>query len=54
YYSAMIGVSASVGGVLLSYWYDLPSGATIVLLVTALFFLAVLISPKRRLKKVPV
>ncbi|MBI5197819.1 MAG: metal ABC transporter permease [Nitrospirae bacterium] len=54
FYSAIIGVSASVGGVLLSYWYDLPSGATIVLLVTALFFLAVLISPKRRLKKMTV
>ncbi|MEW6324116.1 MAG: metal ABC transporter permease [Nitrospirota bacterium] len=35
------------GGLLLSYWFDLPSGATIILLATALFFLAVAVSPKR-------
>jgi ABC-type Mn2+/Zn2+ transport system permease subunit len=51
FYSAAIGVSASVGGVLLSYWFNLPSGATIVLLVTLLFFLAALVSPKRRIRK---
>ncbi len=49
-YSVAIGITASVGGVLLSYEFDLPSGATIVLLATALFFLSVIFSPKRRKK----
>jgi len=51
FYAAAIGIGGSVGGVLLSYWFNLPSGAAIVLLVTALFFLAVLFSPKRRMKR---
>ncbi len=46
--SATVGISASWGGVMLSYWLDIPSGATIVILATSLFFLSVLISPKRR------
>jgi ABC-type Mn2+/Zn2+ transport system permease subunit len=41
------GVTSTVGGLLLSYAFDLPSGATITLLATAIFFLAVLGSPKR-------
>lgn len=49
-YSVAIGITASVGGVLLSYQFDLPSGATIVLLATAFFFLSVIFSPKRRKK----
>jgi ABC-type Mn2+/Zn2+ transport system permease subunit len=49
--SVLAGISSSVGGVFLSYWFDLPSGATIVLLATALFFLSVLFSPKRRIQK---
>ncbi|MBI3358140.1 MAG: metal ABC transporter permease [Nitrospirae bacterium] len=49
--SAAIGVLASWAGVLLSYWFDLPSGATIVLLLTFIFFLSVLFSPKNRQKK---
>jgi ABC-type Mn2+/Zn2+ transport system permease subunit len=36
---------------MLSYWFDLPSGSTIVLLATLIFFLAVLTSPKRRRMK---
>ena len=51
-YSIAIGITSSVGGVLLSYQFDLPSGATIVLLATLLFFLSVIFSPKRR-KKAP-
>jgi ABC-type Mn2+/Zn2+ transport system permease subunit len=47
-YAVAFGVSSSLGGVLLSYRFDLPSGATIVLLATALFFLAAALSPKRR------
>jgi len=49
-YSVTIGIIASLGGVLLSYQFDLPSGATIVLLATLLFFLSVIFSPKRRKK----
>lgn len=49
--SAAIGVFASWAGVLLSYLFDLPSGATIVLLLTIIFFLAVFFSPKNRKKK---
>lgn len=47
--SALIGMTSSVGGVLLSYEFDLPSGATTVLLVSFIFFLSVLFSPKRRI-----
>ncbi len=48
-YSAIIGVGSSVAGVLLSYWFDLPSGATTVLFVSGVFFLSVIFSPKRRI-----
>ena len=44
--SALFGIGTSVGGVFLSFYLDLPSGAVIVLLSTALFFLAVALSPK--------
>ena len=47
WYSVIIGVSCSVGGVLLSAWWDVPSGPAIVLLSTMLFFVSVLFSPKR-------
>lgn len=47
-YAIAFGVSSAVGGVLLSYKFDLPSSATIVLLATALFFLSAALSPKRR------
>ena len=46
--SVAVGLTASWGGVLLSYWLDLPSGAMIVLLASILFFLSVLLSPKNR------
>ena len=49
-YSAVIGVFSSWAGVILSYWLDLPSGSTIVLIAAAIFFLSVLFSPKRRKK----
>jgi len=42
-----LGLTSTIGGLLLSYAYDLPSGSTITLLATALFFVAVLVSPKR-------
>jgi len=48
-YSAIIGTGSSVAGVFLSYWMDLPSGATTVLFVSFIFFLSVILSPKRRI-----
>jgi ABC-type Mn2+/Zn2+ transport system permease subunit len=47
-YSILIGIFSSWVGVMLSYWFNLPSGSTIVLLATFIFFVAVLTSPKRR------
>ena len=46
-YSVTIGILVSCTGVLLSFRYDLPTGPAIVLLATAVFFLAVAFSPKR-------
>ncbi|MBI5648491.1 MAG: metal ABC transporter permease [Ignavibacteriae bacterium] len=46
--SVLFGIGASVGGLLLAYQFNMPSGATIVLLATALFVLAWLLSPRRR------
>ncbi len=48
--SACVGILASWTGVLVSYWLDIPSGATIVLIATAFFLFSVLFSPKRRRK----
>jgi ABC-type Mn2+/Zn2+ transport system permease subunit len=48
WYSAIIGVSCSVAGVLISSYWDIPSGPAIVLLATLMFFVAVLLSPKRQ------
>jgi len=45
--SIVIGVSSTVGGLLLSAMLNTPSGATIVLLATLIFFIAALISPRR-------
>jgi len=45
-YSAIIGVTTAVGGVLISAAWDVPSGPAIVLLATALFFCSMLLSPK--------
>ena len=46
-YSAGFGITTSVLGVLISAIWDVPSGPAIVLLATAIFFAAVLFSPKR-------
>ncbi len=46
--SVAVGVFSAWTGVTLSYWLDLPSGATIVLVAALIFFLAVFFSPKRR------
>jgi manganese/iron transport system permease protein len=46
--AAAAGVSACVSGLLISYIFDLPSGASVVLMTTAIFALAYVFSPKRR------
>lgn len=50
-YSVLIGVGTSLGGVMISASWDVPSGPAIVLLATAVFFLSLLASPKRSLAK---
>jgi manganese/iron transport system permease protein len=49
--SAAAGVGACLSGLLLSYLLDLPSGASVVLAATAIFVVAAIVSPKRRLGK---
>jgi ABC-type Mn2+/Zn2+ transport system permease subunit len=51
--SALIGVSSTVGGLLLSYELNTAAGATIVLLATLIFFVAALVSPRRRRRATP-
>lgn len=46
--SACIGVGAGIAGLYCSYYLNVASGASIVLVATACFFLAMLLSPKRR------
>ena len=43
---AGIGIFSSVSGMYLSYWFNLPSGPAIVLVVSGLFILALLFSPR--------
>lgn len=46
--AVLIGVASTTGGLLLSYRLNTGSGATIVLVSTAIFLLAVMLSPRRR------
>ena len=46
--SPLFGIAASIGGLCLSYYFDLPSGATIVIILTFIFF----ITSGMRLRKV--
>ncbi|MFN5594198.1 MAG: metal ABC transporter permease, partial [Aphanizomenon sp.] len=43
---AIIGIISSISGMYLSYFYNLPSGPAIVLVVSGLFTLALLFSPR--------
>ncbi|MDI7276428.1 MAG: metal ABC transporter permease [Anaerolineae bacterium] len=43
-----VGVVSGITGLFLSYWFNVASGATIVLTATFLFGLAALFSPRRR------
>ncbi len=49
--SAASGVSASLLGLAASYVFDLPSGAAVVLVATAIFAAACIFSPKRRMAR---
>jgi manganese/iron transport system permease protein len=49
--SAVFGVASSWIGLLLSYVFDIPSGATIVVTSSLIFLIAVIFSPKRRVKR---
>ena len=44
---AIIGITASVTGMYLSYYWNMPSGAAIVLVVFGLFLVALLLSPSQ-------
>ncbi|MDP2728360.1 MAG: metal ABC transporter permease [Dehalococcoidia bacterium] len=46
--SVAIGVGSSLIGLFLSFWLNTPSGSTMVLTATFAFFLAAVLSPKRR------
>ncbi len=50
-YAIVVGLISTTGGLFLSYYFDIASGATIVLTATALFFVAALFSPKGRRRK---
>ncbi len=49
--SAIFGVFSSIFGLFFSYLLDIPSGATIVSLVTIIFIISFIFSPKRRSMK---
>jgi manganese/iron transport system permease protein len=46
--SACVGIVSAIVGLYASYYLNVASGSTIVLVATAWFFLAVALSPKRR------
>jgi ABC-type Mn2+/Zn2+ transport system permease subunit len=41
-----VGIASAVIGLYLSYWLDVASGATIVLVETALFLVALVVGPR--------
>ena len=44
--AALVGITSAVLGLYLSYWLDVASGATIVLVQTAVFLLVLAVSPR--------
>ena len=42
----VVGIGSAIGGLYLSYWLDVASGATIVLVQTGLFLLALILGPR--------
>jgi manganese/iron transport system permease protein len=49
--SAASGIGACVSGLIVSYIFDFPSGASVVLMATIIFAAAYIFSPKRRTAK---
>jgi len=49
--SALFGVLSGWIGLWISYLFDLPSGATIVIISAVIFGVAILFSPKRKVKR---
>lgn len=49
--SAASGIGACASGLVISYIFDLPSGASVVLMATTIFAAAYIFSPKRRMAK---
>ncbi len=49
--SVSAGILGCISGLLLSYIFDLPSGASVVIMATVIFALAYVFSPKRRSAK---
>ena len=52
-YGAIIGVISSVSGMYISYYFNVPSGAAIVLVVSGLFLLTLLFSPSQGILNKP-
>lgn len=50
-YSVLLGAFASVTGLVLSFIYDIPSGASIVIILGLEFLICTIISPKKRWHK---
>jgi manganese/iron transport system permease protein len=50
---SIFGIFASISGMYLSYYFDLPSGAAIVLMVFIVFSIAFLFSPSQGLLTSP-
>jgi len=50
--AAIFGVFSCWAGLVFSYWLNLPSGASIVVFSTAIFLVANIFSPKRKVKQV--
>ena len=51
-YSPLVGMAATVSGLVVSLFFDLPVGSCIVIVSTIVFAIALLLSPKRRRKEV--
>ena len=50
---AILGVSSTIGGMYISYYFDLPSGAAIVMLIFGFFSLSFLFSPNQGIINTP-
>ncbi len=50
--SAASGIGACVSGLIVSYIFDLPSGASVVLMATAIFTVSYIFSPKRHAARI--